>query len=495
MSEAALANLVKRLEAATQRLEEVATRNRGPEGSGLQSPSSSAGQSTGGSPSGASGPAVSAFEDLVAGPLSAYVAASAGVGGLVHEQAKAVQQALTAQKTLIQIAATSRKPDVPVLQDLLKPTQAAIMQITELREKNRPSPLYNQLSTVSEGIPALGWVVVEPTPGPFVGEMRDSAQFWANRVIKDQKDKEPSHVEWAKTFVTLLTELQTYVKKHHTTGLAWNPRGGDAKSAAGMRRQFNSSSAPTATSSAPPAGGPPPPPPTPAVGVGSTSSKPAGPDTGALFSQLNKQGLTSGLRKVDKSEMTHKNPELRTGSVVKAGAIGSGGDKGPTFKAPVAKAPPKLQLDGSKWAIENQVNNNDITVTPSEFRQVAYIYNCQNSTIQIKGKINAVTMDNCKKVGLVVDSAVSTVDVVNCKSVQVQITGRVPTVVIDKTDGMQLYLSKECADIEILTAKSSEMNVLVQGADGEFAEKPIAEQFRTMFKDGSLVTMPVEHAG
>ncbi|KAJ3161163.1 F-actin-capping protein subunit alpha [Geranomyces michiganensis] len=488
MSEAALANLVKRLEAATQRLEEVATRNRGPEGSGLQSPSSSAGQSTGGSQSGGSGPAVSAFDELVAGPLNAYVAASASVGGLVQEQAKAVQQALTAQKTLIQIAATSKKPDVPVLQDLLKPTQAAIMQITELREKNRASPLYNHLSTVSEGIPALGWVVVEPTPGPFVGEMRDSAQFWANRVIKDQKDKEPSHVEWAKSFVTLLTELQTYVKKHHTTGLAWNPRGGDAKSAA--------ASAPSAAPSHAPAGAPPPPPPpTPAVGIESTSTKPTGPDTGALFSQLNKEGLTSGLRKVDKSEMTHKNPDLRSGSVVKAGALGSGADKGPTFKAPVAKAPPKLQLDGSKWAIENQVNNNEITITPSEFRQVAYIYNCQNSTIQIKGKINAVTMDNCKKVGLVVDSAVSTVDVVNCKSVQVQITGRVPTVVIDKTDGMQLYLSKECADIEILTAKSSEMNVLVQGSDGEFAEKPIAEQFRTMFKDGALVTVPVEHAG
>lgn len=56
-------------------------------------------------------------------------------------------------------------------------------------------------------------------------------------------------------------------------------------------------------------------------------------------------------------------------------------------------------------------------------------------------------VDNCKKVGLVVDTVVSTVDVVNCKSCQLQITGKAPTTVIDKTDGMQLYLSRETLDV------------------------------------------------
>lgn len=38
---------------------------------------------------------------------------------------------------------------------------------------------------------------------------------------------------------------------------------------------------------------------------------------GAVFSQLNKgEDITKSLRKVDKSEMTHKNPELRAGGVV-----------------------------------------------------------------------------------------------------------------------------------------------------------------------------------
>jgi adenylyl cyclase-associated protein len=47
-------------------------------------------------------------------------------------------------------------------------------------------------------------------------------------VIKDFKDTDASHVEWAKAFVGILNELHDYVKKYHTTGLAWNPKGGEA---------------------------------------------------------------------------------------------------------------------------------------------------------------------------------------------------------------------------------------------------------------------------
>ena len=38
---------------------------------------------------------------------------------------------------------------------------------------------------------------------------------------------------------------------------------------------------------------------------------------------------------------------------------------------------------------------------------------------QVTGKINSITLDSCKKVGLVYGDVVSTVDIVNCQSVQV----------------------------------------------------------------------------
>ena len=71
--------------------------------------------------------------------------------------------------------------------------------------------------------------------------------------------------------------------------------------------------------------------------------------------------------------------------------------------------------------------------------------------------------DNCKKVAVVFENLVSACEAINCQSVQVQVTGKVPTVSIDKTDGFQMYLSKDSLDCEIVSAKSSEMNILVPG--------------------------------
>lgn len=49
-----------------------------------------------------------------------------------------------------------------------------------------------------------------------------------------------------------------------------------------------------------------------------------------------------------------------------------------------------------------------------------------------------------------------------------QVLGKVPTISIDKTDGCQIYLSKDSLDVEIISSKSSEMNVLVPKANGDF---------------------------
>lgn len=79
--------------------------------------------------------------------------------------------------------------------------------------------------------------------------------------------------------------------------------------------------------SAPAAGGAPPPPPPPPPGPPpppATAPTPAAGGVSAVFAELNRgEDVTKGLRKVDKSEMTHKNPALRAGSVVPA-SVGAG---------------------------------------------------------------------------------------------------------------------------------------------------------------------------
>lgn len=203
-------------------------------------------------------------------------------------------KALQCQKQLLATASKSKKPDQAALSELVKPMATLVQQIVDIREKNRMSPQFNHLSTISEGVPALSWVMIEPKPAPFVGDMKDASMFYSNRVVKEFKEKDKMHVEWANAFSAALVEIQTFVKKFHTTGLVWNANGGVASASV--------ASAPA---------------PTPiAAAAGLPSQKPTG---AGLFGELNKGGdITSGLKKVDKSQMTHKNPALRASSVVKA---------------------------------------------------------------------------------------------------------------------------------------------------------------------------------
>lgn len=56
-----------------------------------------------------------------------------------------------------------------------------------------------------------------------------------------------------------------------------------------------------------------------------------------------------------------------------------------------------------------------------------------------------------------------------------QVMGRVPTISINKTEGCHLYLSEDALDCEIVSAKSSEMNVLLPQGDDYVStfQKPI----------------------
>lgn len=55
-----------------------------------------------------------------------------------------------------------------------------------------------------------------------------------------------------------------------------------------------------------------------------------------------------------------------------------------------------------------------------------------------------------------------------------KVIGQCPTVSIDKTDGCQVYLSKDSIEAEIITAKSSEMNISIPiGDEGEFVSYKI----------------------
>ena len=63
---------------------------------------------------------------------------------------------------------------------------------------------------------------------------------------------------------------------------------------------------------------------------------------------------------------------------------------------------------------------------------------------QVKGKVNAITMDSCTRTGLVFEDMVAACELVNSANIQVQVTGVVPTIAIDKCDGVQVRCRWQC---------------------------------------------------
>jgi len=462
MSEAALAAAIAKLESVTARLEKVAI-GGAPSAAPSASASAPAGQ--------ASAAFVEEFSEFVSGPVANFVASTAKLNAPeVTVSVGNVQKAFQAQLAFLQVASQSKKPTQDGLGKLLADTSAAIGQIQSDREANRKSKFFNHLSALSEGIPALGWVAVDAKPAPFVKEMSDAATFYTNRIIKDYKESDASHVEWAKSFIALLTELHDYVKRSHTTGVSWNPKGGDASAA-------------TVSAPAPAA----------AKAVEAPAAAAPADVKKGLFSELSKG--TTGLKHVDKSQMTHKNPELRASSVVAATAVTSVAVPKVEAAKEVVK-PPVFALQGNKWVVEFQKGNKNIVIDETSIKQAVYIYKCTDSAIQVKGKVNSISLDSCVKTAIVFENIVGSIEVVNCKSVQIQATGKVPTVSLDKTDGAQVYLSKESLDANIVSAKSSEMNVLVPTADGsDYVEHPLPEQYKTVWDGKKFVTTINDIAG
>ncbi|XP_045510481.1 adenylyl cyclase-associated protein 2 isoform X3 [Colias croceus] len=417
---------------------------------------------------------VNGYQDLMQGPLRTYLELSKQIGGDVATQANLVNEAFQAQYGYIQLAAARSKPSQPEEMQLLAPTSEKISAIQQFREKNRASPYFNHLSAISESIPALGWVAVSPTPAPYVKEMNDAGQFYTNRVLKDWKEKDKTHIEWCRTWVQLLSDLQAYVKQYHTTGLVWSGKGG----------------APPP----PPGGLPPPPPALPDVDFANLSVD----DRSALFAEINQgEGITSNLRKVTSDMQTHKNPQLRQGPApFKAATSRAPAKPLPTPGAGAQDKPPVFARDGKKWLIEYQKGNTNLVVENADMNNMVYMYKCRDSALTVRGKVNGVILDSCTKCAVVFDNLVSSIEFVNCQSVQMQVLGKVPTISIDKTDGCQIYLSPESLEVEIVSSKSSEMNVLVPKGNGDYTEHPIPEQYKTVLnKPSGLITTPVENKG
>lgn len=270
-------------------------------------------------------------------------------------------------------------------------------------------------------------------------------------------------------------------------------------------------------------GAPPPPPPLPNFDLlGSQSAlpvtqptgvaAPASSDMSAVFEQLNQgSAITSKLRKVDKSEMTHKNPSLRAGSVVpersnSETSVASSTSRGksplpskkPKPESMRSKKQPRKQLNGNKWFIEHYENTGEVIELSAQLSHSILISRCSKAVVKVNNKANAISVDNCTGISIIVDSLVSSLEVIKSSKFALQVDGIVPTVVLDQVDGATIYLADASSDTEVFTSKCSSVNIVVppkEGTDDDDKECPLPEQIRSFIKDGVVISEIVEHAG
>ncbi|KAK6205001.1 adenylate cyclase-associated protein [Scheffersomyces amazonensis] len=525
-----IVTILKRLEAATSRLEDItifqeetlkqqdndknvegsSTKAIGAAGAGVSAVGSGVSATPkaieGASVSSASEPeTITAFNSFLTQNVTPFVTISKDIDPLIGQGASLLAEAFASQKSFLQLVLKAKKPslDDPELLKVLTPINEKVGKLVELKDANRRSEYFNHLNTLAEGAPVLSWIVTD-TPVSVIPDFKDSAKFWSDRVLKEYKEKDPKHAEWVKQFLNIFEELKAYVKKYHFKGPAWNSAG---KSLSEVVSEQSSGAAvpppppaPGAAGGAPP---PPPPPPPPPASLFEDDKKPEG-GLNAVFADLNKgEAITAGLRKVDKSQMTHKNPALRQQAPLESSKKPSPPKKPASLstnsvvKKKVAK---KELVDGTKWIIQNysksDIPSGEPLILEVEMHQSVFIGNSDGITVQLKGKANAVSISESSNIGVVLDNLISGVDAIKSFKVGIQVLGVVPLISVDKSDEVNIYLSKESveAETQIFTSSTTALNVNVP-TDGDYEEFAAPEQFQHVVKGGKLVSEVVEHKG
>ena len=201
-----LTAMVRRLEAATSRLEDIASSaypngEPGPAGaaSGAQSPGPAAKLATATNATPAATPpapsvprVIEAWDEMADKELNTWLELSGMLGEVIEGQAKAVQQAFAAQRHYLFIASKAKKPDDRTHMELLKDLQASIEKTDGFKLQNREAALKDPLTMVADGVGCLGWVTIPGSsakPHEYIKELFGGAQMYGNKVLKEYRDK------------------------------------------------------------------------------------------------------------------------------------------------------------------------------------------------------------------------------------------------------------------------------------------------------------------
>jgi adenylyl cyclase-associated protein len=456
--------ILKRLESVTSRLEA---------GTGITSTSSSSGAAQSGDP------AIAVEWDAFCQQYLTTVQEAAKSLN-VTEVTEATDRFVEGTKLLRALfAATggSKKPKDEDWAKILAPVMDLGKKATGACD-NRSDYFHNQKAAAAAI--SIATLVTATSPPAHVKNVVEEMDFHAIKVMKKQV---PAETTWIKAMKEFVTKTGGFCDDNCKMGLSWNINGKEAVEYFGDGAAL----APSAQKGAGKGKGAPAPPPggfakPPPQEESAPKSGGGGGGMADVMAAINSGNVTAGLKKVT-ADMKTKNRSPDDVAPVVA-------PKKPVAAAPTAKStgkgprgPPLKELQkGTNWIIENHENDGNISIEELEQKHLVLVINCKNCTVRLPSKVKNVCIDGCLKVNLVCDDVISTVELVNSDRCQVQTTGKVNSFAIDKCNGVNVFLSKQSLEADIVSSKSSEMNVTIPDPDGEEGdqiEMPIPEQFVT----------------
>lgn len=433
----------------------------------------------------ADAPAIAlALDALTQAKLPAIQAAAkeSGIKDL-EECTEVVVRAFGMLRDALVATGSARKPQDENWATILAP----VMELGKQAQKacDNRSEYFHCRKAAAETV-GLVTLVTQNSTGGHVQGVLETVDFHAVKVVQK---KNPPETAWVKAVKEALKELVDWCKENCKMGLIWKPDGQDALAyfAAHPLGSGGQAGSPAAAGGkgkgkAPPVpkGGFASPPPEGVLGSKGAGGGQAEGGMAAIFGAIS--GFSTGnLKKVTDDMKTKNLPKEERSAVVPAAAA-----KAPPPVADVRKAgkgpkgPPILELQKSiNWMIENQEGVQNLALDEATMQQLVCVINCKNTTVRINSKVKSISIDGCDRVNVICQDVVSSVELVNCDRCQVQTVGKVNSFAIDKCNGVVVHLSEASLAAEIVSSKSSEMNVTIPGEDGDMIEMPIPEQFVT----------------
>lgn len=467
-------NLLSRLEVAVERLESLVSGN----------PKQTS------SPAEVVPPSVLKYQEFVNNVAKPFCEETISLDEKLKDVGNLLLDGFQEISQIVSASAKGKKPTTDGMKELLSKVVEILNKIEKLRADSKGTPLWDHFSALNEISKCLQWVGVRDITTKYVKETVVSSQFYTMRVQREFREKDPRHMEWIKHMSAMVNTLAEYINDHHTSGLRFNPKAEIDALQAYKNPSTSNSGVPATPTGVPPPLAPPPlaPPPVP-----SSINRGPAPDMSGVFDAI-KNFKTSGLKRVTDDMKTKNRPKEEKTSVVPSEVQKKTSTLVPSTS--VQRGPPRFELvEDKKWEIFYQTKNNDIEIEEDQVKMhhTIYVMKCDDSLIQVRGKVNSIVLDGCVRTSIIFDSAVSSCELVNCQSCKIQVKGKSPMISLNKVDGVQIFLSQESATCPIYSSKSSEMNICITN-DEDYDEIPLPELFVSRYdpKTKQVVTIPEE---